>query len=304
MVEMLLSVPGGYGNSVNEGDIVTGFTPSHIAVFVNDQEILYTLASYGARLEIEDNFGATAIDYLRLLDYLPRDNQVSHISCYNRATSSMETWEVSKLESTFNIEWSPYYRISYEYIEELMFSGFQLGDRDEAFRKSYLDIIMSKSGDDNLLICEIDEKIGWGAFAIRDIKKGEYVITYGGKFVSEGMIVINSGFLIFINIFLDHQSDRSYSMQCGIEGIILDSSKYRNLASFINHSTKPNVESTCIFHKGIELAVIIAIKDIKRGEQLLLNYGKEYFEKIGINSFVDLAEGDPNSFPLLINISD
>lgn len=91
-------------------------------------------------------------------------------------------------------------------------------------------------------------------------------------------------------------------MQCGIEGVILDSSQYRNLASFINHSTKNNVESTCVFHRGVELAVIIATRDIARGEQILLNYGDNYFEKIDKSNFVNFAECDANEFPLTIKL--
>lgn len=287
MVEMLINTPGGYKKAVNQKDIITGFTPLHIAFFVQDEEIIWFLLQNRASLDIEDNFEATITDYLRLLGNLPHPNdklrETMKIKVFNKDKSEIEEWSIEKFDSEFNVRWSPRYYISTEYLEELMFSGFQVGEKDETFRKNYLDKILKSTGDENIVICYIDEKVGWGAYAGRDFKKDEYIITYTGQFINKSL-----------------QKDRSYSMQSGLEGIILDSKYYRNLASFINHSENSNVESTCIFHKGIELAVILATRDIEKGEQLLLNYGEMYFKKN--DAEFTKFDGEKGDFPLKINI--
>jgi SET domain-containing protein len=57
---------------------------------------------------------------------------------------------------------------------------------------------------------------------------------------------------------LETVKDRSYSMQSGVEAVVLDATHYRNLGAFINHSATPNAQAECIFDKGAEQAVIIA----------------------------------------------
>lgn len=189
---MLLTTPGGYLSSIDEGDLITGFTAAQIAVFVQDIDVLYTLLKYGASLDIEDNFGANLKDYLILLGHIPhkRDQHGYKISVYDFPSSTFEEWDTTQLEETFKIKWLPRYTITYEYIEELMFSGFQLGQKDEKFREKYLDTILNSSGDDNIFICKIDDSVGWGAFSKKDIKKDEYVVTYGGQFISEGIFYL------------------------------------------------------------------------------------------------------------------
>jgi len=91
----------------------------------------------------------------------------------------------------------------------------------------------------------------------------------------------------------------AYSMASGVEGMILDATKYRNLGGFINHADKPNVEATCIFDFGVEQTIIIALQDIPRGHQILLDYSKHYFGEEEKLQFVDLTtlSGFPLFFP-------
>lgn len=60
----------------------------------------------------------------------------------------------------------------------------------------------------------------------------------------------------------------------------IDSGKYGNVSRFINHSCKNN---NTIFKKLTErnerTAAIITTKEIYPGDEVLLNYGKEYFNK-------------------------
>ncbi len=73
-------------------------------------------------------------------------------------------------------------------------------------------------------------------------------------------------------------------MASGLEGIGLDASAYRNLGGMINHSSTPNCETQCIFDRGAEQAVIIAKTAIAKGQQLLIDYSKNYWTKSALKS--------------------
>jgi len=214
-----------------------------------------------------------------------------------------------------------------------MFSGMQLGKTDDEFRDKYLKDILASSGDSNIVIAKINDQVGWGAFAARDIAKDDYVVRYGGRIENSStcqrleawqlacLLVWLGGSLI--HVVLELVKDRSYSMQSGIEGVVLNSLKFRNLAAFINHSAKeyapqrfnnlvpcpypalasPNVFATCIFHEGVELAVLVALQDIPKGKQLFYDYEPAYFKKHKkANEFVDMSGGNPGEFPAYITL--
>ena len=72
-------------------------------------------------------------------------------------------------------------------------------------------------------------------------------------------------------------------MESGIEGVVLCGADYRNLGAMINHSEKPNAEARCIFEAGVEQSIIIALRDIKKGEQVLIDYSENYGEDEDFN---------------------
>src|SRR5690606_13431547 len=98
MVEILINTQGGYQKAVNQKDIVTGFTPLHIAFFVQDEDIIWFLFQHRAEMDIEDNFEATITDYLRLLGNLPHPNDklrdVMKVKVFNRDKSELEEWSI------------------------------------------------------------------------------------------------------------------------------------------------------------------------------------------------------------------
>lgn len=63
-----------------------------------------------------------------------------------------------------------------------MFSGFNVGEKDEEFRSKYLSVMEQSSGDENLVFAEISDQVGWGAFAARDLQPGDFIVRYGGVF--------------------------------------------------------------------------------------------------------------------------
>lgn len=99
---------------------------------------------------------------------------------------------------------------------------------------------------------------GLGLFATVPIKKGKTVIEYIGKRIptSEGDDLDNR-YIFNVNTRFD-----------------IDGSPRYNTARYINHSCRPNCEA--INRRG--RIFIVAKRNIKEGEELSYDYGKDHFE--------------------------
>jgi SET domain-containing protein len=105
---------------------------------------------------------------------------------------------------------------------------------------------------------------GKGLFTAQDIKKDTRIIRYNGEKISkdESDRRANSG-----NAYIFQFDDR-YD---------IDGKTLKNKARYINHSCNPNSE-TLLTQRAIW---IVALRDIKEGEELTYNYGygMEEYEK-------------------------
>ncbi len=100
---------------------------------------------------------------------------------------------------------------------------------------------------------------GLGLFAQEDIPKGACLIEYVGRKVSaEEEETSKSKYLFEIK-----------------KGLTLDGKPKWNKAGYINHSCRPNSEAE--IHQN--RVFILAKKNIKAGEELSYDYGKEYFNE-------------------------
>ncbi len=97
---------------------------------------------------------------------------------------------------------------------------------------------------------------GLGLFAGEDIPKGVCVIEYVGKDISEEEA---------------YTSKSKYLFEITKKRTIDGKPKW-NKAGYINHSCRPNCEAE--IHKG--RVFILSIKNIKAGDELSYDYGKEY----------------------------
>jgi SET domain-containing protein len=101
---------------------------------------------------------------------------------------------------------------------------------------------------------------GLGLFATAPIKKGSFIIEYTGPLLSEAEMQKKGG---------------KYLFGMGKHWTI-DGSNRHNLARYINHSC---VRNNC---EPIQYALhvkIRATRNIKPGEELTYDYGKEYFDE-------------------------
>lgn len=99
-----------------------------------------------------------------------------------------------------------------------------------------------------------------GLFARRHIKKGAFVIEYTGERIPTKVADESGGRYLF-----EVDSDWTVDGEAEI-----------NTARYINHSCKPNVEAEIDENDRI---MIYAIRDIKPGDELTIDYGEEYFDE-------------------------
>ena len=100
---------------------------------------------------------------------------------------------------------------------------------------------------------------GLGLYSNVQIKKGEFLIEYTGK-----MLTSNEA----------NEKGGKYLFEINSRWTV-DGTDRKNLARYINHACRPNCEAR-ISKKQIK---IYSIKNIKAGEELTYDYGKEYFDE-------------------------
>lgn len=101
-------------------------------------------------------------------------------------------------------------------------------------------------------------RTGLGGFATREIQKSELIDTYRGQMIDSRTA---------------DERDNRYMFEVNSRWTI-DGSNRRNLARYFNHSCRPNAESDVKGHT----VVIKARKKIQPGEEILYDYGKDYFD--------------------------
>jgi SET domain-containing protein len=99
---------------------------------------------------------------------------------------------------------------------------------------------------------------GLGLFTLQSIPTGKRIIEYIGPIVSAEVVTGSMK-----KYFFELDDERS-----------IDGSSRTNLARYINHSCAPNAEA---FTTGRRIW-IWAKKKIEAGEQITIDYGKEYFD--------------------------
>ncbi len=100
---------------------------------------------------------------------------------------------------------------------------------------------------------------GLGLYAATPIKKDEFVMEYTGR-----MLTIDEA----------NKKGGKYLFEVNSRWTI-DGSDRKNTARYINHSCRPNCEVN-IVNKKVKIK---SIKNIRAGEEITYDYGKEYFDE-------------------------
>lgn len=97
---------------------------------------------------------------------------------------------------------------------------------------------------------------GLGLFAAEPIRRGDRVIEYTGERISAEEADRRGGMYLF------EVTDK----------ITIDGSGRENIARYINYSCRPNCEA----HNIRNRIFIVALRNIKSGEELTYDYGEEH----------------------------
>ena len=101
--------------------------------------------------------------------------------------------------------------------------------------------------------------LGQGLFANAKIRKGDFVLEYTGKRIpTPAADRMKSRYLFEID-----------------ERWTVDGSSRANTARYINHSCDPNTSAEILAGR----IMIFAVRAIKKGEELTIDYDKEYFDE-------------------------
>lgn len=113
----------------------------------------------------------------------------------------------------------------------------------------------------------INPEIGWGVFANRDFKKMECICQYSG-------VVRKSKRADKTNAYCFE-----YTLTNGVKTpFTIDAQDAGGISRFINHSEKPNLQSSLATIDNLNYVLLIANSDLKKGQQLCYDYGPDYWE--------------------------
>lgn len=164
---------------------------------------------------------------------------------------------------------SPYYRANREEFLEL---DSRYGD------------LIENSVIAPVYIKKINDKVGYGLFAAKDLRQGDFIGEYTGvvRVAEEHTASFGDGSweTDFSWDYPDETGDVVLEINGRLEG---------NELRFVNHGSSCNLAVEHTLHKGQWVIFFIADRDIKRDEQLLVSYGEEYWSG-GFRQFDELGE--------------
>ena len=103
---------------------------------------------------------------------------------------------------------------------------------------------------------------GLGLFATKTIARDAYIVTYRGRRIPTRDARARE--IRFRAKYMFEVSSRW----------TIDGSSRRNLARYVNHSCRPNAQAV-LRNRQI---VFVALRRVKLGEEITLDYGKDYFD--------------------------
>ena len=121
-----------------------------------------------------------------------------------------------------------------------------------------------------LYIAFVSDQVGYGCFADKLIKKGEIIGVSTGHLMKRDNVKKYTDYMVLYPSIVTTED--------GIVEFVINSNFGGNYTRFINSSSKhPNVECRFIPRNGFWQAVYVAIQDIPKDTQLLMNYGSEFW---------------------------
>lgn len=126
-----------------------------------------------------------------------------------------------------------------------------------------------------LYIKRIDDTVGYGVFAANDISKGDFIGEYAG------VVQLADKFQETYEENTGHETDYTWYYLDDVEdgpALEINGRLEGNEMRFINHSDESNLDVEHTLYNGQWVIFFVAARDIRKDEQLLINYGEKYWE--------------------------
>ncbi|MBX7066248.1 MAG: SET domain-containing protein [Parachlamydiales bacterium] len=121
--------------------------------------------------------------------------------------------------------------------------------------------------DPNVEIRFVSDEVGHGVFANGVIKKGSFIGEYTG--------IVRENRRIYFAPLNNYCYEYPIADRLG-RSYVIDATS-GNFTRFINHSYCPNLKPHYAFIDGFYHCIFIALKEIRKGEQLCYDYGRNYW---------------------------
>jgi len=255
-------------------------TPLTRAVLNNDIE---TICTHGMELDavLETNsIGFNALEIARYLNkrevlkLFDKDQSID-IKIKSPNNSGLTHYTRSDFEEAFGLTYLshlyfPSYALFIDCIKNppwIIKYGASGDENCKLGKRFYNEITQGFLAD--LSIQWIDNTLGYGVFAETAIEDGAYIGEY------TGLIRRLSRFKPDPNAYCFHYPTRWWSLKY----TVIDALHEGNILRFVNHSDIANIKPFAAYDRGLLHTIFLAKRPIKKGEQLVFNYGEDYWMK-------------------------
>jgi len=244
--------------------------PSAVSLYVQRKEKLLT----------RDNLGLTPFQLAQLLGryeclrllggVLP-----THVLAQLKGKDQIELLSVAEVEQAFNITYRPFLTFpSYHALQDVVRScpyilrSHYLAKENYAWGHLYEHPIQRGQLAD-VYIRWIDDVLGYGLFADKDLHPGVFVGEYTG---------------IVRRLYRRHPDPNAYCLHYPTKFwswkyYAIDALHEGNLTRFINHSDDPNLQPLCTVQRGLLHQIFVTKRAVKADTQLTFDYGVDYWQK-------------------------
>lgn len=249
-----------------------GNTPLHVAVILAKKKAIDRFASIG--FDKENDLGFSP--YL-LAKYLYPESLFTKLFPEKKQKHPLLLQANGKLEKLSRKKQRDFF--NYTPIDSLKFSSYPLLCQSSYYHLKSSSLIEDYTDDffpllyQNKLstpfsypyyIKRVNEKVGYGLFARQDIPKGYLLGEYAG-------MVRYASFIPSSNPFLFSYSFPEFRRTC------VDAKFFANPLRFVNHSYQSNVKCVKLFFENILHIFVLSQDEIKKDEQLLMDYGPYFW---------------------------
>lgn len=197
------------------------------------------------------------------------------IQVHIKNTPDLRTVSKSEFEELMQIRWLDSLEFPSDPIikKVLKRSKAAMKKKELSIRENWIGIHFYKEISDGFMppvsIRWINDQIGYGVFAEKDIPTGAYIGEYTGTIRKRRRRA-------------DRSNDYCFEYTIGdwiYNPFIIDAKDQGNFTRYINHSQVPNLDSLSIFADEVMHIVLVANQPIKKGAELCYHYGDTFWKK-------------------------